>query len=102
MVLRAAVEERVAAGGAVVEAVFVSVHVLAGERQLGGCLAQHGVLLRREPLPPLLVGAGQLVSHRTLAKPDRAAHPGPSQTAVSVRNLVEVLLMVALGVVELP
>ena len=55
VVLRAALEERIAAGDAVVEAVFVGVHVLAGERALGRRLAQDGVLLRREPLPPLLV-----------------------------------------------
>src|SRR5215207_8198513 len=100
VVLRAAIEERVAAGGTVVEAVFVGVHVLAGERVLGRRLAQDGVLLRREPLSPLLVGGGQLVARRTLLKPNRAAHAGPAQTAVSVGDLVEVLLVVALGVVE--
>src|ERR687885_829001 len=77
VVLRVAIEERVAAGGAVVEAVFVGVHVLAGERALGRRLAQYGVLLRREPLPPLLVGAGQLVAPRTRPEADRAAHAGP-------------------------
>src|ERR671916_1476322 len=100
MVLRAAIEERVAAGGTVIEAVFVGVHVLAGERALGRRLAQDGVLLWREPLSPLLVGGGQLVARRTLLKPNRAAHAGPAQTAVSVGDLVEVLLVVALGVVE--
>src|SRR3712207_5951708 len=53
VVLRAAVEESVAAGGAVVEAVIVGIHVLTGERALGRSLAQDGVLLRREPLAPL-------------------------------------------------
>src|SRR5215217_5031767 len=100
VVLRPAIKERVAAGGAVVEALFVGVHVLTGERTLGRRLAQDGVLLRREPLAPLLVGAGKLVGRRILAKPDRTAHAGPAETAISVRNLVEVLLVVALGVVE--
>src|SRR5215208_5580798 len=87
VVLRLAVEERVAAGGAMVEAVFVGVHVLTGERVLGCCLAQDGVLHWREPLPPLLVGAGQFVALRTHIDPDWAAHAGPAQTAVSVGNL---------------
>src|SRR5215207_10422893 len=100
VVLRAAIEERVAAGGTVVEAVFVGVHVLAGERVLGRRLAQDGVLLWREPLAPLLVGVGKPVARRILAEPDRTAHAGPAETAISVRNLVEVLLMVALGIVE--
>src|SRR5919112_857152 len=100
VVLRPAIKERVAAGGAVVEALFVGVHVLTGERALGRRLAQDSVLLRRELLAPLLVGAGQLVGHRNLAEPDRAAHAGPTEAAVSVWDLVEVLLVVALGVVE--
>src|SRR5215208_7635991 len=61
VVLRAAIEEQVAAGGAVVEAGFVGVHVLTGERTLGRSLTQDGILLCREPLPPLLVGEGHLV-----------------------------------------
>src|SRR3712207_8935050 len=40
VVLRAALEEHVAAGGTVVESLVVSVHVLPGERELGGHLAQ--------------------------------------------------------------
>src|SRR5215211_3129717 len=100
VVLRPAIKERVAAGGAVVEALFVGVHVLTGERALGRRFAQDGVLLRREPLAPLLVGAGKLVGRRIYAEPDRAAHASPAETAISVRNLVEVLLVVALSVVE--
>src|SRR5215210_1215959 len=36
----------------------------------------------------------------THAESDRAAHAGPSQTAVSVGDLAEILLVVGLGVVE--
>src|SRR5215213_5615031 len=68
---------------------------------------QHGVyglrriyLPRREPLAPLLVGAGHLVSRGTHAESDRAAHAGTTQATVSVGDLVEILLMVGLGVVE--
>src|SRR5215210_6465599 len=100
VVLSPAIKERVAAGGAVVEALFVGVHVLTGERTLGRRLAQDGVLLWREPLAPLLVGVGQLGGRRILAKPDRTAHAGPAEAAVSVWDLVEVLLVVALSVVE--
>src|SRR5829696_2149818 len=100
VVLRLAVKERVATSGAVVEAGFVGVHVLARERALGRRLAQDGVLLRREPLPPLLVGEGQLVAVGTHAGSDRAAHAGPTQTAVSIGDLVQVLLVVGLGIVE--
>src|SRR5215212_2431877 len=46
VVLRPAVKEQVAAGGAVVEAVFVGVHVRTRERELGRRLAQDSVLLR--------------------------------------------------------
>src|SRR5918997_4089417 len=102
VVFRAAVEDLVAAGGAVVEAVIVGVHVLARERELGGRLAQNGVLLRREHLPPFPVGAGPLIVRRVRVDPDRAAHAGPSQTAVPVRHFVQVLLVVALRIVELP
>src|SRR5919199_260414 len=100
VVLRSAVEERVAAGGAVVETIFVGVYVLAGEWTLGRRLAQDGVLLRRQALLPLLVGAGQLVARCTHPETDRAAHAGPAQATVTIGNLVEVLLVVALGVVE--
>ena len=100
VVLCAAIEEQVAAGGAVVEAVFVCVHVLTGERTLGRSLAQDGILLRREPLAPLLVGAGQLVSRGTHAESDRAAYASTTQATVSVGNFVEILLMIALGIVE--
>src|SRR5215208_455515 len=84
VVLRAAIEEHVAAGGAVVEAGFVGVHVLTGERTLGRSLTQDGILLCREPLPPLLVGEGHLLAVGTHAESDRAAHAGTAQTAVSV------------------
>src|SRR5215203_5618083 len=100
VVLRLAVKERVATSGAVVEAGFVGVHVLARERALGRRLAQDGVLLRREPLSPLLVGEGQLLTVGTHAKSDRAAHAGTAQTAVSVGDFVQVLLVVGLSVVE--
>jgi uncharacterized membrane protein YfcA len=43
---------------------------------------------------------GQFVAHHTHAEPDRAAHAGPAQTTVFVGDFVEVLLVVALGVVE--
>src|SRR5215207_1178136 len=100
VVLRLAVKERIATSGAVIETVFVGVHVLARERALGRRLAKNGVLFRREPLPPLLVGEGQLVAVGTHADSDRAGHAGPAQTAVSVGDLVQVLLVVGLGVVE--
>src|SRR5215211_4374703 len=87
-------------GQPVPEWYFVGVHVLTGERALGRRFAQDGVLLRREPLAPLLVGVGQLVGRRIYAEPDRAAHAGPTEATVSVWDLVEVLLVVALGVVE--
>src|SRR5829696_3335983 len=100
MVLRLAVKERIATSGAVVEAGFVGVHVLTRERGLGRRLAQDGILLRREPLPPLPIGEGQLVTIGTHAESDRATHAGTAQTAVSVRYLVQVLLVVGLGIVE--
>src|SRR5215207_3641509 len=100
VVLRPAVKEQVAAGGAVVEASFVGVHVRTRERELGRRLAQDGVLLRREPLAPLFVGEGQLVAVSTDAEANRAAHARPAQTAVSIGDLVEVLLMVGLGIIE--
>src|SRR5215207_7178424 len=68
VVLRPAVKEQVAAGGAVVE--------------------------------PVLVGEGQLVAVGTDAEANRAAHARPAQTAVSIGDLVEVLLMVGLGIIE--
>jgi hypothetical protein len=45
VVLRAAVEESIAARGAMVEAIFVGIYVLTRERALGRRLAQDGVLL---------------------------------------------------------
>src|SRR5919107_1172214 len=88
VVLRPAIKERVAAGGAVVEALFVGVHVLTGERPLGRRLAQVGVLLRRGPLRPLAVGGGRCAARRALPNPDGAPPPGPAEAAVSVWDLV--------------
>src|SRR5205823_3717157 len=50
------VEQRRATTRAVVHPVVLDVDVLAGERRLGGLLAQHRVLVGRELLTPLLVG----------------------------------------------
>src|SRR4029077_15384214 len=54
--LRVGAEQRSAAPGAVVHAIFLDIPVLAGERALGALLAQHLVLLGRELVTPLGVG----------------------------------------------
>ena len=51
------------AGLAGVDALGLGVGVLADEGALGAGLAQHGVLLRRELLAPLLVGLLHVVGH---------------------------------------
>src|SRR5690606_29966496 len=103
VVLRLTVEERTAAGRAAVDALVVGVGVLAGEGPLGPRLSQHGVLLGRETLPPLLLGARERLQPVILATGDRRSRTGdtsPLQPAVAIRNFVEVLLVILLGVVE--
>src|SRR5215212_7073185 len=55
-------EERIAAAGAAVRTVVLDIEVRPAERPLGAVLAKHRVLLRRESLPPLFVGLGDILN----------------------------------------
>src|SRR5690606_16343888 len=61
LVLLAGAEERVAAGGADVGARFLGADEAALPRPLGAVLAEHLVLLGREPPAPLLVAEDEPV-----------------------------------------
>src|SRR5690606_19285752 len=71
-----AFEQGLAAPGTHVLAGSLVLLVLPGEGALGSTLAQHGVLLGRQPLAPLSVGkADLLVAHRSLLSPLYGAAP---------------------------
>src|SRR4029077_11516994 len=61
-------EQRQPAGRAAVSSVVVIVPVRAGERPFSSRLPQHGVLLRRQFLLPLLISLFQLVCHASLLR----------------------------------
>src|SRR3954447_24813449 len=61
--LRVGLEELGVAGLAGVDALGLGVGVLTDEGSLGAGLTEHGVLLRRELLAPLLVGLLHVVGH---------------------------------------
>src|SRR5690606_10825313 len=74
-----ALEQRLPAAGAEVLARGLVLLILAGEGALGAALAQHGILLRRQPLAPFGVGeVDLLVGHHDLLSGEyRSATSGP-------------------------
>src|SRR5690606_30526270 len=85
--LRLAGEQRGAAGTAPVDARRRRVDVLAGPGRLGPALPQHPELLRVQPHPPLVLGAGEggvgLVAHPSTLRPP--APPTPPVVAAPPR-----------------